>query len=121
MTKCIFAFDSWTYSGHQIGNSGVLPEIAKVKGIQDMMQPKTKENVCAFLGLTGYYRCFVRNYATLAELLRELTKKNQPEQIILSSSAEQAFNTLKQALVSAPIMRNPSFDKFSFYRQTPHI
>ena len=68
--------------GHQIGNGGVLPEIAKVKAIEDMMQSKTKKDVHAFLGLTGYYRRFVRNYGTLAEPLTELTKKNQPKQII---------------------------------------
>ena len=55
MTKCKFTFNSCSYLGHQIGDGGVLPEITKVKVIQDLMQPKTKKDVCAFLGLTGYY------------------------------------------------------------------
>ena len=122
MSKCKFAFNSCSYLGYQIGNGGVLPEIAKVKAIQDMMEPKTKKDVCAFLGLTGYYQRFVRNYATLAEPLTELTKKNQPEQIIWTPLVEQAFNTLKQDLVSAPIMQNPNFDEpFILQTDTSHI
>ena len=64
--------------------------------IEDMMEPKTKKDVCAFLGLTGYYRCFIRKYATLAEPHTELTMKNQPEQIIWTPLVEQAFNTLNK-------------------------
>ena len=60
--------------------------------------------------------------ATLAEALTELTKKTQPEQIIWTSSVEQAFNTLKQALVSAPVMRNPNFDEpFILQTDASHI
>ena len=71
MSKCKFAFNSCSYLGHQIKNGGVLPEIVKVQSIQEMMERKTKKNVCAFLGLTGYYQCFVRSYVALAELLTE--------------------------------------------------
>ena len=55
MSKCKFLFNSCSYLGYQIGNCGVLPEIAKVKAIEDMMEPKTKKDVRAFLGLTEYY------------------------------------------------------------------
>ena len=61
-----------------------------------MMEPKTKKDVCAFLGLTAYYQHFIRNYATLAEPHTELTMKNQPEQIIWTPLVEQAFNTLNK-------------------------
>ena len=67
--------------------------------------------------MTGYYRRFVKDYATITAPLIELIKKNLPEKIEWSERAEEAFRQLKKVLISAPLMMNPDFSR-SFILQT---
>ncbi len=69
--KCTFAATNCTYLGYEIGSGGVRPQESKVQAVSEMSQPQTKKDVRTFLGITGYYRRFVQNYA---EPLTELTK-----------------------------------------------
>ncbi len=52
-----------------------------VHAVGKMSQPQTKKEVRTFLGMTGYCRRFIQNYASIAEPLTELTKKSQPEKV----------------------------------------
>ena len=54
------------------------PEVDKLQAIKQLPIPNTKRDVRAFLGITGYYRKFIANYATVAASLTDLTKKNFP-------------------------------------------
>ena len=67
--------------------------------------------------MTGYYRRFVRDYATITEPLMKLFKKGSPEEVRWEDRTELAFQKLKQLLVSTPIMRNPDFTR-TFVVQT---
>ena len=67
--------------------------------------------------MTGYYRQFIKNYATIAKPLTELTRRQQPEQVQCSECTERAFQRLKDALTSAKLMRNPDFTQM-FILQT---
>lgn len=73
--KLSFGVQECVYLGHRVGLGGVLPEESKIKAVRDMPRPRTKKEVKSFLGLTGYYRRFVRDYATIATPLTNLTKK----------------------------------------------
>ena len=106
LKKCTFGASDCTYLGYEIGG-GVLPERRKIQAIVEMARPQTKKDVRTFLGITGYYCRFIQNYATIAEPLTELTRKNLPESITWSKRAELAFQKLKEVLATAPIMRNP--------------
>ena len=93
------------------------PEDSKIQAILEMLRPRTKKDVRAFLGMTGYYRQLVQDYATIAEPLTELTKKKSLEKIQWDDKVELAFQRLKQMLVLAPLMQNPDFTK-TFILQT---
>ena len=82
-----------------------------------MARPRTKKEVRTFLGMVGYYRQFIRNFAELAEPLTQLTKKAEPEDIHWTERAEAAFQILKEALTHSKLMRNPDFNK-TFVLQT---
>ena len=73
--------------------------------------PKTKKDVRAFLGLTGYYRKFIPEYATIAALLTELTKKEQPNCLAWSSGCAEAFEALKRYLCTSPVLKCPNFER----------
>ena len=77
----------------------------------DWEQLKTEKDVKSFLGLTGYYRKFVPNYAEIAAPLTDLTTKKKPDKIKWTSECEKAFEDLKIALCSDPVLRNPDSDK----------
>ena len=67
--------------------------------------------------MTGYYRRYIRDYATITVPLTELTKKNQPEVVKWTPAAEMAYSTLKNALTSSTVMSNPDPTK-TFIIQT---
>ena len=84
--KCQIAMSQCTYLGHVVGNGEVRPEQSKVKAVEDFPIPKTKKQVRAFLGLTGYYRKFIKNYAEKATALTDLTRKNAPNNVLWTTA-----------------------------------
>lgn len=86
-------------------------EEEKVTKIKNAPQPKTKKQVRSFLGLTGFYRKFIPNYAQIASPLTDLTKKGQPNNVHWSSKEQTSFETLKGMLTESPILRLPDFTR----------
>ena len=66
--------------------------------------PTSKKEVRAFLGLAGYYRQFVPQFATIAIPLMDLTQKKVPDKVLWSDQCEAAFQALKKALTEHPIL-----------------
>ena len=93
--------------GHRVseGIKGLQEE--NVRKIEGATRPKTKKQVRAFIGLTGYYRDFIPNYAAKAEPLTDLTKKGQPNKVSWEQPQENAFVTLKRELASESILHLP--------------
>ena len=69
-----------------------------------------KKGVRSFLGMVGYYRKFIKNFADLAMPLTEMTKKAKPTRVQWTDNSTQAFQALKDALVTAPILATSQFD-----------
>ena len=115
--KCQFGMSDCVYLGHLIGSGRVRPEELKVSAVREFSQPRTKKDVRSFLGLTGYYRRFIPRYATLALPLTDMTKKDEPNKVAWSVECGVAFQALKAALCSQPVLMSPNFQK-EFVLQT---
>ncbi|CAG2254128.1 Retrovirus-related Pol polyprotein from transposon 17.6,Retrovirus-related Pol polyprotein from transposon 297 [Mytilus edulis] len=74
--KCSFAQREINYLGHKVSNEGIAPDKSKIDAITQYPVPRKLKDLRAFLGLSGYYRKFVQNYAKIAAPLYALTKKN---------------------------------------------
>ena len=71
--KCQFGMAHCVYVGHIVGSGTVHPEPTKVQAVREFPTPSTNKQVRAFLGLTGYYRRFIPDYASIAVPLTDLT------------------------------------------------
>lgn len=74
-SKCHFGQQQVKYLGHVITSEGIQPDPAKIKVVQEYPVPKSVKDVRAFMGLTNYYRKFVKGFAHIASPLHDLTKK----------------------------------------------
>ena len=68
LSKCHFFAKEIQYLGHILGVEGIRPVPAKTEAIKAMHPPVNPKIVCAFLGLVGYYRKFIKNFAKIAKL-----------------------------------------------------
>ena len=109
--KCQFGMEQCSYLGHIVGNGVVQPELAKLQAVEAFPTPTSKKQVRTFLGLTGYYRKFIPNYVSVACPLTDLTKKSAPNCPVWMNQCEEAFQTLKRLLCSAPVLKGPDFNK----------
>ena len=71
-------YDSIEYLSHNIVGKTVRPQEDKIQAIRDAPRPTTERQIKSFLGLAGFYRCFIPNISSIASPLADLTKKNRP-------------------------------------------
>ncbi len=83
--KHLFMLDSVIHLGHKVSDAGVEPDPSKIEDLKGWRSPTTVHEVRQFLGFSGYYRRFIRNYARIAKPLTDLlagisakTNKNAP-------------------------------------------
>ncbi|KAG5847077.1 hypothetical protein ANANG_G00122120 [Anguilla anguilla] len=116
-TKCRLGLEEADYLGYTVGRGCVKPQPTKVESIATWPKPLTKKQVRTFLGLVGYYRQFIPNFASIATPLHDLTSKNRPNRVSWTAETEAAFGTLRQTLCSEPVLVTPAFDQ-TFVLQT---
>ena len=99
-----------TFLGHQVGGGELRMELAKVEAISAFQTPKTKRDVRSFLGLVGYYRRFVPQFAALTAKLTDSTRKDRPNKVNWTSELQHDFIERKKALTSEPVLACPNWD-----------
>ena len=100
--KCFFHVDTVEYLGFILSLKGLTMDSAKVKVIQDWPTPHKVKDIQSFLGFANFYRRFIYNYSDIVIPLTYLTHKNIPWNF--SDECYSAFQTLKDAFTSAPIL-----------------
>lgn len=109
MSKCAFAQEKIAYLGHVISAEGVSTDETKIDNIRDWPTPTNLKELRGFLGLTGYYRKFIKHYAILSQPLSALLKKGVL--FVWTEATETAFQVLKNALITAPVLALPDFNQ----------
>lgn len=109
--KCAIAKEEVRYLGHALGRGVIRPQKDKVQAVLDCPRPQTKKDVRSFLGLVGWYRRFVPDFARRAAPLSDLTRKSGTSQIHWGKEQEGAFQDLKEALCKDPVLQSPDFDQ----------
>lgn len=107
--KCNFLKSKITYLGHELSRHGVKALKSKIEAVEKFPTPTKTETVRSFLGLTGYYRKYIKGYADIAHPLSSLLKKDV--KFSWGESQQKAFDTLKDMLTHAPLLIYPDYTK----------
>jgi len=108
MSKCHFGCHEVDYLGYVICEEGVKADPSKIEAMLNWPVPKNLKSLRVFLGLTGYYRKFVKGYGGITAPLTNLLRKDAFK---WGEKAELAFNSLKQAMTTPPVLGMPDFTK----------
>ena len=99
------------FLGHIISANHIKPDPAKTEKIRNLKVPSTKKEVRSILGLMNYYRRFVKNFSSLTQTLKELTKKTCPNKKRCTCECQIGLDKLKEALTSESILHVPDLSK----------
>ena len=95
-----------TFLGHTISENGVGTSPDKIDSIKNWPTPTTAKQAKSFISLASYYRSYVRQFATIAKPIHQLAEKERPFK--WTTECELAFQTIKEALCSAPLLAFPT-------------
>ena len=108
LKKCVWGQTHCEFLGHLVGNGQISPADLKVKAIEQFSRPVTKRNVRQFLGLAGYYRKYVKDFASHSFNLSEATRKSAPEKVVWTPALDNEFVYLKNMLCAVPALTLPT-------------
>ena len=121
-SKCHFFRKEVKYLGHIVSEEGVSTDPAKTEAIRTWPKPKTEKELRSFLGIAGYYRRFVQNFAKIAAPLHSILSKPEKSKSktkmkskqfvkLWNDNCDKAFETLKEKLTTTPVLGYPDFSK----------
>ena len=109
-SKCSFLHKQKMFLGHEISPHGMKSGILNLKGIAKMALPANYTEVLRFLGMTGFFRRFIKNYARIAKPLNDILEgeasKMKSEAVTLPPEVLEAFERLKMCCMTGPVMQH---------------
>ena len=105
--KCHFMVQEGIVLGHRISQKGIEVDKAKIETIEKLPPPTTVKGIRSFLGHAGFYRRFIKDFSKISKPLCNLLEKDVP--FNFNKECHEAFEILKQKLVSAPIIVAPDW------------
>jgi hypothetical protein len=105
--KCHFMVREGIVLGHKISEKGIEVDKAKIEVIEQLPPPTNVKGIRSFLGHAGFYRRFIENFSQIARPLMHLLAKDPP--FIFMEECRQSFHTLKEALISTPVIQPPDW------------
>jgi hypothetical protein len=105
LDKCDFWLTQVHFLGHVVSKDGLAVDPSKVEAVLRWERPRNATEVRSFLGLAGYYRRFIENFAKIASPLTKLTRK--AIRFVWSDACEESFQELKKRLTTAPVLALP--------------
>ena len=114
-SKCHFLRKQITFLGHKVSADGMKPGNLNLRGIAEMAPLANYTEVRRFLGMTGFFRRFIKNYVHIAKPLNNILEgeasKLKSEAVTLPSDALDAFEKLKMCCMTAPVLAFADFEK----------
>ena len=107
LRKSEFAKNEVKFVGHIIGSGHKRPDPDRIAKIKELQRPADKKQLRSVLGLLGYHRDYVQNFAALARPLTLLTAKNAPNILNWGEKEENAFQLIKQKLCTVTLLHIP--------------
>jgi len=107
-SKCFLCQRSVEFLGHVVSEKGLTMQASKIEAINDWTSCRDVSEVRAFMGLSGYYRRFVKDFSSIAVPLYGLTQKGA--EFCWTAECQEAFDELKRRLTSEPILALPTDD-----------
>src|SRR3954468_19087124 len=105
--KCHFMVESGIVLGHRISKRGIEVDKAKIEVIEKLPPPTSVKGIRSFLGHAGFYRRFIKDFSKITKPLCDLLAKDAVFKF--DESCMEAFETLKEKLISAPIVVAPDW------------
>ncbi len=105
-SKCKLFQTTVEFLGHVVSAEGISCDPKKIEAVRDWTKPTNVSEIRSFVGFAQYYRKFIPGFSNIAAPLYELTKKRA--KFIWCEKCEEAFNTLKSKLISAPVLAYPN-------------
>ena len=109
LSKCVFASEQVDFLGFNLSAAGIRPQSRLTEAIDKYQRPDSKKSLKGFLGLAGFYRSFIPNFAHVSQPLNSLTSNDTP--FMWTNECEKAFGALKSALMSEPVLEFPDFSR----------
>ena len=109
--KSEFGKNSVKYVGHIIRSGRHEPDPERIQVVVEMPRPITKKQTRQVLGMVGFFRSYIPDFSIIAKPLTDLTRKNEPANVLRTEAHQRAFDELEYRLCRAPCLSTPDVNK----------